>query len=806
MKLFHTILAIILFALSAQAQAAATLDSTTLQLDIPYLVYQSSGGNLPLQASLAFVPGTDGELLWEIRNFSLLEGEYPALPDAVLKRNMNLEINGLIFQNQTWNITLYFLLEPNKFRWQLDDYAAITANIQSITLTQGQEVVHPVTGIGIKALNNAISFDLTEATDSQGNSEYRFRFPKAGDIELILPPAGLQARKAVPRFIQKRQPRAAERSFINQLWHSFPGKVFVDDNRLPEHKQDGRVEIRGNWIGDELIIPTLSIKLNQTPAQLWSVLPPCSSAQADCHRERSDEPVVFVHGYTLGTGLGGGADTWGNFPNLLAQEGYFPFEFAWRSAARFNDVANELGQAVNMIFQATGKPVHIVAHSFGGVLVRTWLQNLASNTNTPAAANLIASVMTLGTPHSGVSDSNDCFATPPGSAQGTALPKGQDLQGIFNIDILSFEGCEQISCLQSGEWVGKLLYDVNSLFDVYPGQISAQLANNAISNLPAVDILVGIGLTTFRGLNSYIDDGDGLITYAGQRFMPLDTVTGSCNGDDGNVSSREPPAALRNATQVGNAKVTERILGFGDVHPDDANPDSSFGGYRHSTAVNGDGNTDMIWGSDVEAEPYVSCLDADTCEHHGFKNALFWLQAHSITTTSNTNPSVTTARLNDTGITCTGETSNQQDCSHGRDATNNDDSDGHAGFSFSNVSTNQCVFDNVTGLMWQSYTSDIDFTWEQAFSYVNSLNSSGLCGYHDWRLPSVNELQSIIDYSTTPSIDVSFFSNAKSDYYWTSTSYAVDLDYAWSINFYNRLQTSRYKNNYSYIRLVRKEQ
>jgi hypothetical protein len=108
--------------------------------------------------------------------------------------------------------------------------------------------------------------------------------------------------------------------------------------------------------------------------------------------------------------------------------------------------------------------------------------------------------------------------------------------------------------------------------------------------------------------------------------------------------------------------------------------------------------------------------------------------------------------------------------------------------------------------MWQSYTSDIDFTWEQAFSYVNSLNSSGLCGYHDWRLPSVNELQSIIDYSTTPSIDVSFFSNAKSDYYWTSTSYAVDLDYAWSINFYNRLQTSRYKNNYSYIRLVRKEQ
>ena len=86
--------------------------------------------------------------------------------------------------------------------------------------------------------------------------------------------------------------------------------------------------------------------------------------------------------------------------------------------------------------------------------------------------------------------------------------------------------------------------------------------------------------------------------------------------------------------------------------------------------------------------------------------------------------------LNDTGLVngftypsvnnvgCTGTTIAQQDCSHGRDATNNNDSDGHAGFSFTKLDENgqvlldqtlpytatehwNCVRDNVTGLTWE---------------------------------------------------------------------------------------------------------
>ena len=76
--------------------------------------------------------------------------------------------------------------------------------------------------------------------------------------------------------------------------------------------------------------------------------------------------------------------------------------------------------------------------------------------------------------------------------------------------------------------------------------------------------------------------------------------------------------------------------------------------------------------------------------------------------------------LNDTGITwsnfttgvCEGPNISQLDCSHGRDHTDNDDTDGHAGFSFSKWDVNgvpldssasewSCVKDNVTELVWE---------------------------------------------------------------------------------------------------------
>ncbi len=58
-----------------------------------------------------------------------------------------------------------------------------------------------------------------------------------------------------------------------------------------------------------------------------------------------------------------------------------------------------------------------------------------------------------------------------------------------------------------------------------------------------------------------------------------------------------------------------------------------------------------------------------------------------------------------------------QDAEYGRDATHNDNSDGHAGFSFTKLDANgntlpttalswSCVKDNVTGLIWEVKTDD----------------------------------------------------------------------------------------------------
>ena len=95
------------------------------------------------------------------------------------------------------------------------------------------------------------------------------------------------------------------------------------------------------------------------------------------------------------------------------------------------------------------------------------------------------------------------------------------------------------------------------------------------------------------------------------------------------------------------------------------------------------------------------------------------------------------------------------------------------------------ISDNNTGLMWDTEGSNTGMNWQDALAWVQQKNEENYLGYNDWRLPNAKELQSIVDYSRSPSytnsaaisdlFNVPEITNeaGETDYpfYWTSTTH-----------------------------------
>ena len=125
------------------------------------------------------------------------------------------------------------------------------------------------------------------------------------------------------------------------------------------------------------------------------------------------------------------------------------------------------------------------------------------------------------------------------------------------------------------------------------------------------------------------------------------------------------------------------------------------------------------------------------------------------------------------------------------------------------VKNDETVLDLETHLTWQVETQG-PMTWKEALLYCQNLS---LSGFNDWRLPSVNELSSIVDLSRySPAINDSIFTHTQSDYYWTSTTTDFSGYGAWSVHFSDGDRTIYgssenngigYKSSAHYIRSVR---
>lgn len=58
---------------------------------------------------------------------------------------------------------------------------------------------------------------------------------------------------------------------------------------------------------------------------------------------------------------------------------------------------------------------------------------------------------------------------------------------------------------------------------------------------------------------------------------------------------------------------------------------------------------------------------------------------------------------------------------------------------------NGTVTDHFTGLMWQQSGSKTYIAYEKIDKYIESLNDEGFAGFNDWRLPTVDELASLLE-------------------------------------------------------------
>ncbi|MDR3389891.1 MAG: DUF1566 domain-containing protein [Rudaea sp.] len=116
------------------------------------------------------------------------------------------------------------------------------------------------------------------------------------------------------------------------------------------------------------------------------------------------------------------------------------------------------------------------------------------------------------------------------------------------------------------------------------------------------------------------------------------------------------------------------------------------------------------------------------------------------------------------------------------------------------------VRDEGTGLVWTAdNVSPERLTFADAKKAIVAMNAARFGGYDDWRLPTITELLTLVDYTRhNPAIDTDVFRNAKPNWYWSSSPGASSpADYAWGVGFGNGFSGYDHRSNDAFVRAVR---
>jgi len=111
------------------------------------------------------------------------------------------------------------------------------------------------------------------------------------------------------------------------------------------------------------------------------------------------------------------------------------------------------------------------------------------------------------------------------------------------------------------------------------------------------------------------------------------------------------------------------------------------------------------------------------------------------------------------------------------------------------------VKDKVTGMIWQDDQSvtELKRNWIEAKAYCNKLV---IGSYKEWRLPTYDELITIVDYTKHTLAVMPQFQYIISADYWSSTTDEENKEHAKNVYFGNGCPDSTSKSNRYYVRCV----
>ncbi|MCP4757079.1 MAG: DUF1566 domain-containing protein [Proteobacteria bacterium] len=249
--------------------------------------------------------------------------------------------------------------------------------------------------------------------------------------------------------------------------------------------------------------------------------------------------------------------------------------------------------------------------------------------------------------------------------------------------------------------------------------------------------------------------------------------TVSINNADASTDSPEVTLSLSASDDIG-------IVAYYAAETD-STPDATAVGWTDVTAVTGfSGDVAFVFGNNI-----------------GLRSVYVWFKdaAGNISDLSTASINVMRPVLPDTGQT----TSYTNTFGEDADYTINPPS---YTFNFDSQTTT----DNNTLLTWEN-SGHGGNNWEGAISRCEILNTGG---FTDWRLPTIKEYLTIIDYTkTAPTIDTSIFTNIQTDpwynwsAYWSSTDFADSDGRAWGMDFNNGLIENNDKSQNGYTKCVR---